>query len=251
MNDRTVVVMPTYNERENLFAMVKRIEASVPQADILVVDDNSPDGTGLLADRLASADPRVHVIHRKLKAGLGAAYIEGFEWAIARGFGVIVECDADGSHQPEELPRLLAALDDHDMVIGSRWVRGGAVIDWPVPRMMLSRGGSAYARAVLSLRQRDVTGGYRAFRSDALTAIDLARVTSQGYSFQIEMLWRASRAGLRIAEVPITFIERQFGVSKMRGMIVLEAMVRVTAWGLGALLDRRHPQVPASTLIRS
>jgi glycosyltransferase involved in cell wall biosynthesis len=251
MNDRTVVVMPTYNERENLSAMVKRIEASVPQADILVVDDNSPDGTGLLADRLASADPRVHVVHRKVKAGLGAAYIEGFEWAIARGFGVIVECDADGSHQPEELPRLLAALDDHDMVIGSRWVKGGVVIDWPVPRMVLSRGGSAYARAVLSLRQRDVTGGYRAFRSDALAAIDLARVTSQGYSFQIEMLWRASRAGLRIAEVPITFTERQFGVSKMRGMIVLEAMVRVTAWGLGALLDRRHRQVPASTLIRS
>ena len=250
MNDRTVVVMPTYNERENLGAMVRRIEASVPRADILVVDDNSPDGTGLLADRLAAADPRVHVIHRKVKAGLGAAYVEGFEWAMTQGFGIIVECDADGSHQPEELPRLLAALDDHDMVIGSRWVKGGAVIDWPFLRMMLSRGGSAYARAALSLRQRDITGGYRAFRSEALRAIDLAQVTSQGYSFQIEMLWRASRAGLRIAEVPITFVERQYGVSKMRGTIVLEAMVRVTAWGLGALLDRRR-EVDARTLIRS
>lgn len=250
MSDRTVVVMPTYNERENLFEMVKRIKANA-SADILIVDDNSPDGTGLLADRLAAADPHVHVIHRKMKAGLGAAYVEGFEWAIEQGFDVIVECDADGSHQPEQLPRLLAALGDHDMAIGSRWVEGGEVVDWPLLRMMISRGGSTYARTVLSLRQKDVTGGYRAFRKGALIAIGLDRITSQGYSFQIEMLWRASLAGLRIAEVPITFVERQYGVSKMRGMIVLEAMVRVTGWGLAAVLDRRRRAVTADALIRS
>jgi dolichol-phosphate mannosyltransferase len=242
--------MPTYNERENLLAMVKRIKANAT-ADILIVDDNSPDGTGLLADRLAAADPRVHVIHRTMKAGLGAAYVEGFAWAIEQGFDVIVECDADGSHQPEQLPRLLAALGDNDMAIGSRWVEGGEVVDWPLLRMMISRGGSTYARTVLSLRQKDVTGGYRAFRKGALIAIGLDRITSQGYSFQIEMLWRASLAGLRIAEVPITFVERQYGVSKMRGMIVLEAMIRVTGWGLAAALDRRHRAVTADALIRS
>lgn len=250
MSDRTVVVMPTYNERENLFAMVRRIKESA-SVDILIVDDNSPDGTGLLADRLAAIDPRVHVIHRKVKAGLGAAYVEGFGWAIEQGFDVIVECDADGSHQPEQLPRLLAALGDNDMAIGSRWVKGGEVVDWPLLRMMISRGGSIYARTVLSLHQKDVTGGYRAFRKDALIAIGLDRITSQGYSFQIEMLWRASLAGLRIAEVPITFVERQYGVSKMRGMIVLEAMIRVTGWGLAAVLDRRRRAVAADALIRS
>jgi dolichol-phosphate mannosyltransferase len=242
--------MPTYNERENLFAMVRRIKESA-SVDILIVDDNSPDGTGLLADRLAAIDPRVHVIHRKVKAGLGAAYVEGFGWAIEQGFDVIVECDADGSHQPEQLPRLLAALGDNDMAIGSRWVKGGEVVDWPLLRMMISRGGSIYARTVLSLHQKDVTGGYRAFRKDALIAIGLDRITSQGYSFQIEMLWRASLAGLRIAEVPITFVERQYGVSKMRGMIVLEAMIRVTGWGLAAVLDRRRRAVAADALIRS
>lgn len=237
MPERTVVVLPTYNERENLFSIVSRIRASTPLADILVVDDNSPDGTGMLADRLASADPRVHVIHRQGKDGLGAAYLHGFGWAIGAGYDIVVECDADGSHQPEELPRLLDALADHDLAIGSRWVAGGRVIDWPRSRELLSRSGSAYARAVLGLGQRDVTGGYRAFRIDALKAIDLATVTSQGYCFQIEMLWRADRAGLRIAEVPITFTERRWGVSKMRGLIVLEAMARVTMWGI---LSRFH-----------
>jgi dolichol-phosphate mannosyltransferase len=246
MPDRTVVVLPTYNEKDNLFETIKRIGASAPHVDILVIDDNSPDGTGQLADRLAAANSRVHVLHRARKAGLGAAYLEGFGWAIQAGYDVIVECDADGSHHPEELHRLLDALDHCDLAIGSRWVFGGSVVDWPRSRELLSRGGSAYARALLRLRQRDVTGGYRAFRTSALTAIGLANIASQGYCFQIEMLWRANRAGLRIAEVPITFTERRWGVSKMRGTIVIEAMARVTVWGIRAMFDKRVPPVTAS-----
>lgn len=246
MSERTVVVLPTYNEKDNLVDVITRIGASAPQVDILVVDDNSPDGTGRLADRLALTNPRVQVLHRAEKAGLGAAYLEGFGWAIASGYDVMVECDADGSHHPEELHRLLDALEQHDLAIGSRWVAGGTVVDWPRSRELLSRGGSAYARTLLHLRQRDVTGGYRAFRANALIAIGLENVTSQGYCFQIEMLWRANRAGLRIAEVPITFTERRRGVSKMRGMIVIEAMARVTAWGIRALFDSRASTVTAS-----
>ncbi|CAN5304777.1 polyprenol monophosphomannose synthase [soil metagenome] len=244
---RVLVVLPTYNERENLELTVARLTASAPHVDVLVADDNSPDGTGALADALAAADPRLHVLHRPAKEGLGAAYLDAFDWALTRGYDVVVECDADGSHHPEELHRLLDALDDHDVAIGSRWVRGGTVVDWPWSRRMLSRGGSLYARTLLRLRQRDVTGGYRAFRSGALLALDLPHISSQGYCFQIEMLWRAHRAGLRIAEVPITFTERQHGVSKMRGAIVLEAMARVTLWGLRGAIPRRD----ARTLLRA
>jgi len=239
MSDRTLVVLPTYNEKDNLTDTVSRIGASAPHVDILVVDDNSPDGTGRLADDLALVNSHVHVLHRAGKEGLGAAYLDAFRWAIAAGYEVVVECDADGSHHPEELHRLLDALDTHDLAIGSRWVHGGSVVDWPRSRELLSRGGSAYARTLLRLRQRDVTGGYRAFRIGALEAIGLDAVTSQGYCFQIEMLWRANRAGLRIAEVPITFTERTLGVSKMRGMIVLEAMARVTLWGVQSVFGRR------------
>lgn len=243
----TIVVLPTYNESENLLECVARILRSEPTVHVLVVDDNSPDGTGLLADGLAAADCRVAVLHRAQKAGLGAAYLEGFAWAMRAGYDAIVECDADGSHHPEQLHRLLTALDDHEVAIGSRWVDGGSVVDWPWRRELLSRGGSAYARTLLRLHQRDVTGGYRAFRTSALRALDLAAVTSQGYCFQIEMLWRADRAGLRIAEVPITFTERQRGVSKMKGTIVLEAMARVTWWGVRSLFEPRaivapHPE---------
>lgn len=249
MRDHTVVVLPTYNERENLENTIRRLIASVPQVDILVVDDNSPDGTGRLADQMSAANPHVHVLHRHSKEGLGAAYLEGFAWALERGYEVIVECDADGSHHPEQLPDLLAALDDHDLAVGSRWVSGGSVVDWPRSRELLSRGGSAYARLMLRIPQRDVTGGYRAFRASALRAIDLSTVSSLGYCFQIELLWRANCAGLRVAEVPITFTERQWGVSKMHGMIVLEAMARVTVWGIQSVL---HPaQVTMPTAVRS
>jgi len=247
MSDRTVVVLPTYNEKESLSDTIERIVTSASHVDILVVDDNSPDGTGQLADRLALANPRIHVLHRAQKAGLGAAYLEGFAWARDVGYDVIVECDADGSHHPEELHRLLEALDNHDMAIGSRWVFGGSVVNWPRSRELLSRGGSAYARVLLRLPQRDVTGGYRAFRASALVAIGLDNVTSQGYCFQIEMLWRANRAGLRIAEVPITFTERRWGVSKMRGMIVIEAMARVTVWGVRTIFEKQSVAVASSS----
>ncbi|MEO7722415.1 MAG: polyprenol monophosphomannose synthase [Pseudolysinimonas sp.] len=250
MTESVVVVLPTYNERENLKGLVQRLRSSVPDAELLIVDDGSPDGTGALGRELAASDPRLHVLQRTAKQGLGAAYLAGFAWALENGADVVVECDADGSHQPEELPRLLDALPDHDLVVGSRWVRGGRIANWPLSRRLLSRGGSFYARTLLRLHERDVTGGYRVFRAEALRAIGLGRVDSLGYCFQIEMLWRAERAGLRIAEVPITFVERVHGVSKMTGGIAREAMVRVTVWGLRELLDRMRgrgvARVPAS-----
>lgn len=238
MTESIVVILPTYNEVDNLDGMVRRLRHSVPQAHLLVVDDGSPDGTGQLADRLAAGDSSLSVLHRTAKQGLGAAYLAGFGWALERGFEVIVESDVDGSHQPEQLPNLLAALDGHDMVVGSRWVRGGTIVNWPWRRHLLSVGGSWYARTVLRLRERDVTGGYRVFRADALRAIGLGRVDSLGYCFQIEMLWRAERAHLAVAEVPITFVERVNGVSKMTGTIAVEAMLRVTVWGALQFVDR-------------
>lgn len=242
MNERVVVVLPTYNERENLPGMLSRLRDSVPSASILVVDDNSPDGTGEIADGIAAADPQIKVLHRAGKEGLGAAYLAGFAWALQHDFEVIVESDADGSHRPEELPRLLEAIVQNDLVIGSRWVEGGSVIDWPLHRRVLSRAGSWYAARMLRLGQRDATSGYRAFRAGALREVDIASVKSQGYCFQIEALWRANRAELRVAEVPITFEERRLGASKMSGGIVIEAMLRVTLWGFGMRLhaDRRQ-----------
>jgi dolichol-phosphate mannosyltransferase len=233
-----LVVLPTYNERENLEGMIQRLRSSVPDAAILIVDDGSPDGTGSLGRELAASDGHVHVLQRTAKQGLGAAYLAGFTWALTHGAEVVVECDADGSHRPEQLPSLLAALSDHDLVIGSRWVRGGRIVNWPLSRRLLSRGGSLYARTLLRLHERDVTGGYRVFRADALRAIGLGRIDSLGYCFQIEMLWRAERAGLRVVEVPITFVERVHGVSKMTGNIAGEAMLRVTVWGLREFVDR-------------
>ncbi|MCK2035744.1 polyprenol monophosphomannose synthase [Microbacterium sp. SSW1-49] len=230
MSDRALVILPTYNEAENIGPLVDRLRLSVPTADLLVVDDGSPDGTGGIADELARRDEAVHVLHRPGKSGLGAAYLHGFSWARQHGYGVVVECDADGSHHPEELERLLDAVRTADVVIGSRWVPGGAVEDWPVSRRTLSRAGSAYARAALHLPQHDVTSGYRAFRAAALDRIGLDGIQSEGYCFQIEMLWRANNAGLSIAEVPITFTDRRLGASKMRGRIVAEAMWRVTRW---------------------
>lgn len=241
MTVSTLIVVPTYDERRNLPDIVARLRAAVGTAHVLVVDDASPDGTGEVADALAAFDDHVHVLHRATKDGLGAAYLAGFAWGLERGFDVLVECDADGSHRPEDLPAMLAALADHDLTIGSRWVAGGGVVDWPLRRELLSRAGSLYARTLLRLRQRDVTGGYRAFRASALRAIGLHEVVSQGYCFQIELLWRADRAGLRIAELPIVFRERRHGVSKMRGSIVVEAMWRVTRWGIASPLGSRRP----------
>jgi dolichol-phosphate mannosyltransferase len=236
---RTLVVIPTYNERENIAVIVSRVRSATPDADVLVVDDNSPDGTGAIADGLAASAPQIFVLHRTAKNGLGMAYGDAFRWALARGYDRVVEMDADGSHAPEQLPSLLRAADaGADVVLGSRWIAGGGVENWPRYREMLSRGGSAYARVVLGLPQRDVTGGYRVFTARALGSIRLEDVHSQGYGFQVDMLFHAQRAGLRIVEVPITFVERALGESKMTGGIVAEAMLRVTLWGIGALPSR-------------
>ena len=231
---RVLVVIPTYNEADNLTMITQRVRTAVPEAEILVVDDASPDGTGDIADRLASEDQQLHVLHRAGKQGLGAAYVAGFRWGQQRGFDVVVEMDADGSHAPEQLPRLLTALCDADVVLGSRWVPGGQVVNWPWRRMMLSRGGNLYVRLVLGLPLRDATGGYRAYRMPVLDKIDIDSVVSQGYCFQVDLAWRAYRHGLRVVEVPITFTERQHGRSKMSSAIVREALWRVTLWGIRA-----------------
>jgi dolichol-phosphate mannosyltransferase len=229
---RVLVIIPTYNERENIELIADRVLAAVPQADLLVVDDGSPDGTGKLAEAMADANPRVNVLHRSGKAGLGAAYIAGFDWGLDAGYDVLVEMDADGSHAPEQLPRLLAALTTADVVLGSRWVPGGAVVDWPLRRELLSRGASLYSRMALGIDVRDATGGYRAYRREVLEGIDYAAVASEGYCFQIDLAWRALRGGYRLVEVPITFADRQRGESKMSGSIVREALWRVTEWGV-------------------
>jgi len=224
---RVVVVVPTYDERENLPLVLQRLHRACPHVDVLVVDDASPDGTGEVADALAAADPRVRVLHRSGKDGLGAAYLAGFARALDEGYDVVVEMDADGSHPPEVLPRLLAALDGGaDLALGSRWVPGGRVVDWPRRRELLSRGGNAYVRLLLGLPVRDATGGFRAFRAEALRGLDLDGVASTGYCFQVDLAWRSVRGGLRVVELPITFVERQLGVSKMSGAVVREAPSR-------------------------
>jgi len=226
-----LVVLPTYDEKLTLEKVVGRLLQSVPDAHVLVVDDNSPDGTGDLADRMAADDERVHVLHRPGKAGLGAAYLAGFSWGLDHGFDVLVEMDADGSHQPEQLPSLLAALEDADLVLGSRWVPGGSVENWPRRREVLSRGANRYVRVALGLGLGDATGGFRAYRASALRQLDLATVESQGYCFQVDLAVRCLDRGLRVHEVPIAFVERLDGHSKMSGAIVREALWRVTVWG--------------------
>ncbi|MBI5161421.1 MAG: polyprenol monophosphomannose synthase [Micrococcales bacterium] len=228
----TLVIIPTYNEIENLEPIVDRVLAANRHTDILVVDDGSPDGTAALADRLAERHPEVSVLHRTVKDGLGGAYLAGFAWGLARGYWALVEMDADGSHHPEELPRLIEALPGHDLVLGSRWVPGGRIENWPRRRLALSRGGNLYTRVALGIDIRDATGGYRVFSADALRRVDLHAVASQGYCFQVDLVWRALQAGLRIIEVPITFTERVRGTSKMSGGIVRESLVRVTGWGI-------------------
>ncbi|HWS57588.1 MAG TPA: polyprenol monophosphomannose synthase, partial [Actinotalea sp.] len=232
---RVLVVIPTYDEARTVPVTVGRLRAAVPRADVLVVDDASPDGTGRIAERLAASDASIHVLHRTGKQGLGSAYVAGFGWALARGYDVVVEMDADGSHQPEELPRLLGALDDGppaDLVIGSRWVPGGRVENWPRHREVLSRGGNTYTRLATGLPLRDATAGFRAYRATMLRSLDLGAVASQGYCFQVDMALRVHDAGGVVREVPIRFVERTQGRSKMSRQIVVEALLRVTAWGL-------------------
>lgn len=230
--DRVLVVVPTYNERDNIERILERLRRSVPTADVLVVDDGSPDGTGKVADELAQADAQISVLHRAEKAGLGQAYIAGFGWGLERGYEVLVEMDADGSHPPEQLPRLLDGLAGADLVIGSRYVPGGEVVNWPRRRELISRGGNLYARLALGFDLHDATAGYRAFRRSVLEGIDYAGVASHGYCFQVDLARRALAAGFRVGEVPITFVEREIGESKMSSDIVREAFVRVTQWGV-------------------
>lgn len=242
-----LVVVPTYDERDNLGPLVARLHAAVPGADVLVVDDSSPDGTGRLADELAAADPRVRVLHRSEKAGLGAAYLAGFAAAQEDEYQVVVQIDADGSHPPEALPALLAALDDADVALGSRYVSGGEVLNWPAHREWLSRGANLYSRLALGLPTHDMTAGYRAYRRQVLAELDLGAISSQGYCFQIEMTWRAVEAGFRVAEVPITFTERERGASKMSSAIVVEALWRVTRWGGQRVVGRRRAPARVSS----
>ena len=241
--DDVLVIIPTYNERESLPLIIERVRSSTPGVFILVVDDNSPDRTGDVAEELAKHDDHVLVLHRTAKNGLGAAYLAGFRWGMSRGFGVLVEMDADGSHRPEHLPQMLKALDEADVVIGSRWVPGGGVENWPRHRQWLSQGGNRYTQLMLGLGVRDATAGYRVYRKSALERMDLSTVASQGYCFQVDLTRRATAAGLRIVEVPITFVEREVGDSKMSGAIVGEALWRVTQWGVAG----RAQQLRASS----
>ena len=235
---RVLVIIPTYNEAENIRLITERVRRAVPAVDILVADDNSPDGTGGIADELAASDNHIFVLHRAGKQGLGAAYVAGFGWAKDKGYDVVVEMDADGSHAPEELTKLLDALrDGADAVLGTRYVPGGSVHNWPVHRLLLSRGGNIYIRMALGMPFKDATGGYRAYKMAVLDKIDVATVASQGYSFQVELAWRAYRNGFRVVEVPITFTERERGASKMSGNIFKEQLLRVTMWGVQARRD--------------
>jgi dolichol-phosphate mannosyltransferase len=227
-----LVVIPTYNERDNIGPIVNRLHAALPDGHVLIVDDGSPDGTGEEADKLAADNERVHVMHRTQKAGLGAAYVAGFEWALDRDYAVIVEMDADGSHAPEDLPRMLDALSGADLVIGSRYVAGGRTVNWPRSRWLLSKGANVYANLALGARVNDITAGFRAYRREVLEKIKLRTVASAGYCFQIDLGWRTIEAGFTIVEVPITFTEREVGESKMSSAVVREALIRVTKWGL-------------------
>jgi dolichol-phosphate mannosyltransferase len=227
-----LVVVPTYNEAANLAGVVGRLRGAVPEADVLVVDDGSPDGTGTVAEHLAAADGRVRVLHRTAKEGLGPAYVAGFGWGLQRDYGVLVQMDADGSHLPEQLPMLLGALPGADVVIGSRWVPGGSVQNWPRRREALSRAGNLYARAAIRVPVRDATAGFRVWRREALQSVDLGTVASTGYCFQVDLTRRAVRGGLRVREMPIRFVERTAGESKMSRSVVREALWRVTVWGV-------------------
>ena len=231
---RTLVIIPTYNERENLPLIVGRVRKACPDVEILVVDDGSPDGTGQLADEMAAAEPdRIHVMHRTAKDGLGAAYLAAFAWGLERGYTVLVEMDADGSHAPEQLYRLLDLIDNGaDVAIGSRYVDGGTVRNWPWRRLVLSKTANGYARTLLGVDIHDITAGYRAYRHEVLEKLDLATVESKGYCFQVDLTWRAINNGFTVAEAPITFTERELGVSKMSGSNIREAMTKVAQWGI-------------------
>ncbi|MEO8578330.1 MAG: polyprenol monophosphomannose synthase [Gemmatimonadales bacterium] len=236
MPERALVIIPTYNERENVSRIIAAVLAQDPSIDVLIVDDGSPDGTGKIADDISAANPRVHAIHRSGKLGLGTAYVAGFRWALERDFELIFEMDADFSHSPEALPLFLKAIQSADLVLGSRYQHGQVnVVNWPMSRLFLSYGANIYARRITGLPIFDATGGFKCFRRRVLEAIDLSDIKSNGYAFQIEMTFRAWRKGFRIIEIPIVFVDRTEGTSKMSKKIVREAvwMVwRLRWWGI-------------------
>jgi len=236
---KVLVIMPTFNEAGNIERATSELFKFNPDVSLLVVDDGSPDGTGQLAEQLAAKDKRIRVLHRKDKQGLGAAYIAGFNYAFGSGFDFVVEMDADGSHRAEDLPKLLAICQDNDLVIGSRYVRGGKTQNWPLHRQWLSRGGNIYAKIMLGSKLNDMTAGFRVFRSSFLQDMDLATISARGYSFQIEMAYRTIQLGGRTAEVPITFVEREIGESKMSGNIVVEALMLMTKFGFKRIFLRK------------
>jgi len=236
---KTLVIIPTYNEIETVADQVRGVRKYAPEVDILIADDNSPDGTGQLADELASNDSQIHVLHRAGKEGLGQAYVAGFKWGLERGYELLCEMDADGSHRAVDFPRLLRRAkrpDQPALVIGSRWVPGGSVVNWPVHRKLLSRSGNEYVALMLGIKVKDATAGFRVYRAETLEAIHLDEVESHGYCFQVDMTWRTLQAGGNIVEVPIQFVERTAGASKMSQAIVNEALLKTTKWGLQRIL---------------
>jgi dolichol-phosphate mannosyltransferase len=234
---RTLIAIPTYNERESVVAIVEAVRAAVPDATVMVVDDSSPDGTGTLADELAARDPQVRVLHRPGKEGLGAAYLQLFGLALAEGWERIVQMDADFSHDPKDVPRLLAALESGaDLAVGSRYVSGGGTQNWGLARRLISRGGGGYARLALGVGVHDLTAGFKAWKAATLRGINLAAVDARGYGFQIEMTFRALQNGFRVEEVPILFVDRRVGASKMSGSIFFEALTLV--WRLRLTIGR-------------
>ncbi|MCJ7827162.1 MAG: polyprenol monophosphomannose synthase [Demequinaceae bacterium] len=235
---KTLIIIPTYNERDSLPDQMVAVRKHTPHADILIVDDASPDGTGDLADAAARRDPRLNVLHRPGKQGLGVAYRAGFAWGLEKGYDVLVEMDADGSHQAKQLPDLLSRVGEGGLVIGSRWVKGGSVVNWPRSRRWLSVWANRYVRVALGITVRDATAGYRAYTAATLRQIDLDTVESQGYGFQVDMCWRVIKAGIMVIEVPIEFIERTQGASKMSRRIVGEAFWKVTQWGVAHRWDQ-------------
>ena len=236
MSSKYLVVLPTYNEKESLELTVQEIRANTKDVDILIVDDNSPDGTGAIADRLAKDSGSISVLHRTQKQGLGPAYLAGFDHGFSKGYEFIIEMDADGSHRPVDLAKLISASNSADLVIGSRWASGGAVLNWPWHRQLISRVGNTYARLLLGSSINDMTAGFRVYRSSLLKSIITSDIASHGYSFQVELAWRAEKHGAKIIEVPITFVERAHGNSKMSSAIVREALWLITKWGFRRLL---------------
>ncbi|KKO84604.1 polyprenol monophosphomannose synthase [Corynebacterium otitidis] len=231
--DEALVIIPTFNEAENLPTIAARLLDANPSVHLLVADDNSPDGTGEIADRLAADDERIHVLHRENKEGLLAAYLAGFAWGEEHGFGVLCQMDADGSHRPEQLPALLEAIDDGaDLAIGSRYVPGGRTVDWPAKRRLLSKAGNLYISVALGLGVRDATAGFRAYRPEVLRECEAETLSNKGYIFQVELTFRAAQAGFRIDEVPITFADRELGESKLSGSFVADSLIEVTRWAI-------------------